>query len=220
MVASVTTYGRLSFPAWTAEQAYKNSLTSDYPVASPAEAAPSIVLLLDETQQQVVVDGIKKAIETAVEADAKGEKYGLKPADAKSLLAQLDEEGFAGVHNLPIKPVNEKSQALAPDTVVQLTAKGYKGKDLVQKAIVRSENELAVNDGSVVKFPLILPIDESVHELYPGSYATVTIGLRPYYIGKVAGIAADIAQDTVVFKSNADRFGGGAELDVDAMFLD
>jgi hypothetical protein len=86
------------------------------------------------------------------------------------------------------------------------------------KAIVRGDDELAVDDGEVRTYPVILPIGETVHQMYPGAYVAVTLNLYAYHNGKLAGFSAGAS--TAVFKADGDRIGGGVSVDEDEIFLD
>jgi hypothetical protein len=91
--------------------------------------------------------------------------------------------------------------------------------DLELKAIVRDESELAVNDGEILDFPVILPLTKTNHSFYPGCYVAVTINLYAYHNDpKRPGFGA--GANVAVFKADGDRFGGGAAVDEDEMFLD
>ena len=86
------------------------------------------------------------------------------------------------------------------------------------QAIVRDEDELAVPDPDRVKFPCILPINETVHDMYPGALVTATVNFYAYHNGKLPGFSAGVS--TAVFKSDNERFGGSVAVDADEIFLD
>ena len=215
----ITFYGRLSFPQLTAEGAYQRNLKGTYPTPDVASTSPDFSLLVTEAQW----DRVRKHIEEVflpycAEQHKKGEKRdALSPAEIKVLIEGL-EDLESQTYNTPAKPVSEKSALLAPEAVASIKVIGPKGSDFDQKAIVTSEQELKVPDPDIMSFPVILPINLTTHELYPGSVVAVTGNLYSYHNGKHPGFS--IGANTLVFKRDADRFGGGAAIDADAMFMD
>jgi len=216
----VTIYGRLSFPTFTAQAAYDRSQKGSYPAADVASAAPDFSLLLEQAQLDKLVDHIETTfLPYCVQQEAAGEKRDvLTKKEADDLLKQIKSDGFDGVYNTPIKPVHEKTAPLAPECVATVKVIGNKGVDIEQKAIVREEGELAAPDGSILTFPVIVPINESVHSMYPGAYVAVTVNLYAYHNGKLPGFSA--GGSTAVFRNDGDRFGGGVTVDEDEIFLD
>jgi hypothetical protein len=95
---------------------------------------------------------------------------------------------------------------------------GTKGVDMELKAIVNSEDELLVPDPDLIQFPVIKPIGQTVHSMYPGAYVAATLNLYAYHNGKLPGFSAGAS--VAVFKADGERFGGGATIDEDEMFLD
>lgn len=69
---------------------------------------------------------------------------------------------------IPIKALSEKSAELAPEAVASLKVNGMRGQDLVLKAVVNSEDELVIPDENILAYPIIQPINRTVHELSPG----------------------------------------------------
>lgn len=217
---TVTIYGRLSFPSFTAKEAYELSLKGSYPAASPGETAPHFQLLLEQPQ----LDKLMKHVEDeflpyCVQQDAAGEKRdALSKNEADKLLEGLQGDLADQTFNTPVKAVHEKTQPLAPETVAAVKVIGSKGVDFELKAIVNSEDELAVPDPDLLQFPVIKPLSATVHSMYPGCYVAVTLNLYAYHNGKHPGFSAGAG--VAVFKADGDRFGGGSEVDADEMFLD
>lgn len=217
---TVTVYGRLSFPTFTAKEAYELSLKGSYPANDIASAAPHFQLLLENGQLDKLRGFVTNTfLPYCVEQEKNGEKRdALSQKEADALLAQLDDDDFDGAYNIPLKPVHEKTAPLAPETVATLKVTGNKGVDLDLKAIVNDEDELAVPDPDILKFPIIKPINQTVHSMYPGAYVAATVNLYAYHVGKNPGFSAGAS--VAVFKADGDRFGGGVMVDEDEIFLD
>lgn len=220
---NVTIRGRLSWPVWTYDQALKRDATSKFPAKDKADVKPSFDLLLSETHAERLVNHIKDVFLPWCEEQGKnGDKSGLTAAEAKKIRKVLDEgewdvEGILGL----IKPVHEKSQDLAPEAVMAVTVKGFKGRDLERKAIVKSVDQLKVDDGNttVPSKGMIVDIDDTKLELYPGCIVAATINLYAFVSGKTPGITASAG--AAIFAADAERFGGGGTVvDEDAIFMD
>lgn len=215
----LTIYGRLSFPTLTAEAAYDLSQRGSYPAKDVGSAQPSFQLLVSQSQWEKFYNhAVNVFLPYCVAQSKAGEKKDvLGPQEVKQLIAGLDDLD-SQVFNSPAKPVHEKSLELAPDTVATIKAIGGRGVDMTQSAIVNSEDELAVPDPDLLKFPVVRPLHQTVHELYPGCYAAATLNLYSYHNGKHPGFSA--GANTVVFKQDAERFGGSEAVDEDEIFLD
>jgi hypothetical protein len=220
---NVTIRGRLSWPVFTHAEAIKRNSTSKFPKANNDDVRPSFDLLLTETHAERLITHLRDVFIPWCEAQGKaGEKSGLEPGQAKKMLKVLDEgewdvEGILGL----IKPVHEKSQELAPEAVMAVTVKGFKGRDLERKAIVKSVDQLKVDDGNttVPSKGMIVDIDDTKLELYPGCVVAATINLFAFVSGKTPGITATAG--AAIFAADADRFGGGGtEIDEDSIFMD
>ena len=117
---NVTIMGRLSFPTFTAQQAFERSQRGQYPAKTPGEAAPDFQILVNETNWEIFH---KFATETflpyCVEQNnlpaesGKKAKDWLKPDEAKRLADQLQDLTTQTL-NTPAKPVHEKTEAMAP----------------------------------------------------------------------------------------------------------
>lgn len=215
----VTVYGRLSFPQWTAKAAYDASQGSNFPAPSIDKAKPNFSLVLDEAQLGKLRSHIENVfLPYCIEQEKNGEKRDtLNASEVKKLLAQFDD-GFEGDYNTPLKPVNDKTKELAPEAAAIVKCIGNEGQDLQLSAIVNDETELLVPDPDQVKYPVVKPIGQTVHDMYPGAYVAVTLNLYAYHNGKLPGFSAGAS--VAIFKADADRFGGGVAVDEDEVFSD
>jgi len=219
---SVTIKGRLSFPVWTHDEAVKRNLKSKYPKANADDVRPGFDLLVSDGQLGKLLDHLRNVfLPWCEEQGKKGEKSGLTAAQSKKIRKVIDEgdwevEGVLGL----IKAVNEKTAELAPESVASIKVNGYKGTDLVRKAVVKSTDQLKNDVDDVVIPPRgeIFPIEDTKLELYPGSYCAATLNLFAF-VGANVGITATAG--AVIFVEDRDRFGGGgAEIDEDDIFMD
>lgn len=216
----VTFYGRLSFPTFTAQEAYDRSQGGKYPAASVAEAKPSFQLVVEQGQLDKVRSFVLDTFfPYCIEQDKADEKRDrLSAAEVKELTKQIKSADFDGVYNTPFAAVHEKTALLAPEAAGTIKLIGSAGVDIELKARVDDEDGLAVNDGSILTFPVILPLDQSVFSMYPGCYVAVTANLYAYHNGKLPGFSAGAS--VAVFKADAERFGGGVSVDEAEIFLD
>jgi hypothetical protein len=217
---TITVYGRLSFPTWSAQEAYDRSQKGKYPAKTVADAKPEFSVVLDQAQFDKIMGHIEKEfLPYCVQQHADGEKKDvLEKSEADTLLAGLKGDLSKQTFNTPFKAVSEKTLELAPGSVAVLKAIGNAGVDLEQKAVVQSEDEMLIPDPDILSYPVIKPISKTVHSLYAGAYVGVTVNLYAYHNGKHPGFSAGAS--VAVFKADADRFGGGMAVDEDEMFLD
>jgi len=217
---TVTIYGRLSFPTFTAKEAYDRSQKGNYPAADIASASPDFQLLVEEAQLDKLRNHVlNEFFPYCIEQEKKNEKRDvLSSKEVAELTKQITSDDFDGNYNTPFKPVHEKSAPLAPECVATIKVIGNKGTDIELKAIVNSEDELAVPDPDLLQFPVIKPISATVHSMYPGCYVAATLNLYAYHNGKLPGFSAGAG--VAVFKADGDRFGGGVSIDEDEIFLD
>jgi hypothetical protein len=217
---NVTVYGRLSFPNFTYQEALARNAGSQF--ARPdAEVKPDFNVLLEQPQLDKLTSHlVNEFLPFTVEREKAGEKRdALTQAQVDKILKTIESGDWdSQPPYLAIKPVPEKTMELAPEAVASLKVQGNAGQDIVQKAIVNDESELSVPDPDLVSFPVIRPIAQTVHSLYPGCYVAVTLNLYSFVSGKLPGFSAGV--DTVVFKADGDRFGGGVSIDEDEMFMD
>lgn len=217
---TVTIYGRLSFPTFTAAESFARSQKGNYPAADVASAAPDFQLLVEQAQFDKLTNHVVDVFfPYCIQQDAAGEKRDkLNAAEVKKLTADIKGDLADQTFNTPIKAVHEKTAPLAPEAVAAVKVIGQKGVDMELKAIVNHEDELAVPDPDQLTFPAIKPIGVTVHSMYPGCYVAVTMNLYAYHNGKNPGFSA--GGGVAVFKADGDRFGGGATIDEDEMFSD
>lgn len=218
---NVTIYGRLSYPTFSYAEAVQRNAKSQFAKADPADVTPEFNLLLEQPQLDKFITHVKDVfLPFCIEQEKKGEKRNaLSAADVKRILAILDSGDWeAQPPYLPIKVVPEKTQPLAPEAVAMVKVKGNKGVDIDQRAIVNHETELVVPDPDVLAYPIVRPIGQTVHQMYPGSYVAATLNLYAFISGKLPGFSAGAS--VAVFKADGDRFGGGMDVDEDDIFMD
>lgn len=218
---SVTVYGRLSFPVWTMAEALARNAAAPANVQKKDEqVAPEFNLLLEQAQLDKYVNFVKtKFLPFCVQQQAAGEKRNaLTQKEADAILRVLDSDWEMQPPYISLKPVSEKSLALAPASAAMLKVVGNRGRDLELLAIVRDESELAVPDPDIIKFPVVKPLHQTIHQMYPGAYVAATLNLYSFISGKTPGFSSSASK--AVFREDADRFGGGVELDEDALFED
>lgn len=216
---TVTVWGWISFPEFTAQGAYNQSQKGTYPAADVASASPNFLLLLNDTQAEKFRKHVEDVFLPYVEAQhKKGEKKdALSPAEVKLLLAAIEDPAGAVV-NTPFKVISDKTAVLRPDAVAAVKCIGGKGTDIELKAIVNSEAELAVPDPDILSFPVIKPIGATVHQMYAGCQVAATLNLYAYKNGKNPGFSAGVS--VAVFRADDDRFGGSVGVDESEIFMD
>jgi hypothetical protein len=217
---TVTVYGRLSYPTLTAQEAYERSLKGSYPAKDVASAAPDFQLLLSQGQfEKLQKHCVEVFLPYCQQQHDNGEKRdALEAKEVQQLIEGITGDLADQVYNSPFKLVPDKTADLAPDAVAAVKVIGPKGGDFEVKAIVNDESELAVPDPDILQFPVIKPISATTHQLYPGCLVAATLSLYAYRNGKLPGFSA--GGNVAVFKADADRFGGGTDIDTDEIFLD
>jgi hypothetical protein len=172
---TVTVWGWISFPEFTAQGAYTQSQKGTYPAADVASASPNFLLLLNDTQAEKFRKHVEDVFLPYVENQhKKGEKKdALSPAEVKLLLAAIEDPASAVV-NTPFKVISDKTAVLRPDAVAAVKCIGGKGTDIELKAIVNDESELAVPDPDILSFPVIKPIAATTHQIYAGCQVAAT----------------------------------------------
>ena len=218
--ATVTIYGRLSFPRFTYAEALANNQKSPNPSPDPAKVKPDFSMLVEQAQLDKFVNHVENVfLPFCLSQHAAGEKRNaLDAKQIERIKKVIDSDWEDQPPYIPIKPVDEKTLALAPEVVASIKVQGQASQDFVLKAIVNSEDELAVPDPDVLQFPIIKPISATVHDLYPGCYVAATLNLYTYLSGKVPGLSA--GANVAIFKADGERFGGGVEVDEDEIFAD
>lgn len=217
---TVTIYGRLSFPVWTAQEAFTKSQGSKFPAKSVAEAKPAFELVVEQAQfDKLKAHVIDVFLPYCEEQGKKGEKKdAIEAKDVKRLLSDVNGDLADQICNTPFKPVGDKTADLAPESVATVKCIGSAGVDMELKAIVAHEDELVVPDPDQKIYPVIKPINQTVHSMYPGCYVAATLNLYAYYNGKNPGFSA--GANVAIFKAEGDRFGGGVAIDEDEIFAD
>lgn len=215
----VTLSGRLSFPRFTAQQAFDQSQGSKYPAKSVEEAKPSFDILLDQTQLDKLLATLEEFVAFAEERGKQGEKKNkFETSDADDIRKGLASGTWKSkLYQLPIKEVHEKTAPMAPEAVVALGVKGPAGSNFELRAIVQSEDEVT-DPNFVYTKPTILPIKDTVHDIYAGCNVKVTVNFYAYETQGTPGISCGAT--IIVFHKDNDRFGGGVAIDEDEMFLD
>jgi hypothetical protein len=215
----VTVGGRLSFPQLTAQAAYTQSQSGSYPAADVASASPNFLLLLNDTQTEKIKKALTEVfLPFCVEQHKKGEKRNaLSPAHVKMILESIEDPENAVV-NTPFKKVNDKTLALAPETVSAVKCIGNKGVDMQLLSIVHAEKELIIPDPDILVWPALVDLDRTRHQMYAGCNAGATIGFYTYVAGKSPGVSAGV--NTLVFRGDNTKFGGGVDVDLDEIFMD
>lgn len=215
----ITVFGRLSFPLFTAEQAFQNSQGSKFPAKSVGDAKPSFNLVLGQEQHDKLLNHIKTVfLPYVIEQGKANARDGLTEKDVAKLIKELDENFDDPSLNLPFREASEKTKDLDPEAISTMKVIGNAGVDIVQKAIVSSEDELVDMANPPSKFKAIVDMKDSVFDMYPGCNVGVTVNLYAYLNGKNPGFSA--GGSTVVFRGDNDRFGGGTAVDADAMFME
>ena len=220
--ANVTLYGRLSFPVWTYKEAVARNASAPVNIrkADESTVTPEFNLVLEELQHKKFLDHVKDVYFPWVNANfAAGEKRNsLDPKHTDMLLKTLTGDLEVQPPYVPLKPVSEKTLALAPDAVSMIKIVGSRGVDIEQKAVVNSEDELVVPEPDLLVYPVVRPIGRTVHKMYPGAYVAATLNMYTYLSGKLPGFSASAG--TAVFKADADRFGGGTDVNEAEIFQD
>lgn len=216
---NVTIYGRLSWPVWTHKEAVERNVKSKFP--QPAEnVTAEFNLLLEQAQLDKFLQHVESVyLPFTKQRFNDGEtKNALDDKQIKAVLNVLHSDFEMQPPYIPLKPVPEKTLELAPEAVAMLKVKGPRQADIELKAIVNSDTELVVPDPDLLKFPVVKPINQTVHQMYGGCYAAATLNLYSFISGKTPGFSASAG--VAVFKTDGDRFGGGVAVDEDEIFLD
>lgn len=217
--------GAVTYSNFTMERALASNAKSQFKKDDESKVAPDFQLLLDQVQLDKIIAHIQDVyLPEAIRRHAAGEKrdaFDKKQADkiAKALDEGVAENWENAPPYLPVKKVYEKTLEVAPWAVATLKATGSQGRDIEQLARVNSEDELKVPDPNLLSFPTLKPIDQTVHELYPGAWAYATLNLSGYF-QSAGNYGISAYANTIVFLEDRDRLAGGASLDTDDIFLD
>ena len=221
---NVTIRGRLSFPNLTYAEALRLQATSDYP-KKDEDVSPSFKGLVEQHQLDKLTKHLTEVFlpwcEEQYDTTKKvGKKSALSAKEVRKITAIIEaadweDESLLGL----IYPIREATKELAPETVASIRVTGFKQTDIRQMAIVRSEDELKVpaDDMIIPSRGLILPVDDTTHELYPGAMVISTLNLWAFMTGNNVGVTA--SSPACIFVHDAERFGGGG-IDEDEIFMD
>lgn len=218
----VTIRGRVSFPRWTYKEALEANKKSKFPKANESDVTPEFNLLVEQDQLDKIVDHIlNEFLPYTEEQFRKGEKRdAFDPKQAKKVRDLLESGDWSDQPPyIPIKVVHEKTQPLAPEAVASVKVIGPKGADIDLQATVWSEDQLLVPDPDILKYPVRKKINETVFTPYPGAYFVATLNLFAY-VGNMPGISAGANVAFYMGNLEGERFGGGVEIDEDAIFMD
>lgn len=217
---TVTIYGRLSWPTFLYSEALARNGKGKLPPLSVEIVTAEFNLLLDEPQRDKFVNFVKGTFMPYCEKQsaANEKRNALDAKQIGKIMKVLEGDLEDQPPYVPLKVVPEKSKDLAPDAVAMLKVKGPRMADIQQFAIVNNEDELVVPDPDLLTFPVLKPINQTVHSLYGGCYAAATLNLYAYISGALPGFSASAT--TCVFKADGERFGGGVAIDEDDIFLD
>lgn len=217
--------GAITYSQFTMAQALAANEKSKFAKTNLAEVAPVVQFLLDQVQVDKLIAHITDVyLPEAVKRAAAGEQRDAFDAKLAKKIEQALATGVADEWEnvppyLPLKKVYAKTKPLAPWAVATLKITGSRGTDITQMARVNSEDEMKVPDPNVIKFPVLLPIEQTVHELYPGAWAHATLNLGGYFMNPGNyGISA--YANTITFLEDRDRLGGSIGVDEDDIFMD
>lgn len=217
---NVTVYGQLSYPVFQYKMALERNKKSSFP-KDEDKVTPEFNLVVEQAQLEKFLTHVRNEfLPFCLEQSKNGEKRNaLTDAEVKRILKLIDSGDWADQPPyIPVKPVPEKTAPLAPAGVAMLKVLGQRGVDVELKAIVYDESELLVPDPDLLKFPIIKPIGQTVHQMYAGAYVAATLNLYAFVSGKLPGFSASAS--TAVFKADGTRFGGGVDVDEDDIFAD
>ena len=222
---SVTIRGRLSFPVLTIAEALERNKTSQFPKDSDDKVKAEFNLVVEQDQ----FDKIREHIRThflpyAAEQARKGEKRDALDSKAIAKLQAMLADGGDWTDtppHIPMKELSDKNKEYMPEGVASVKVTGPKGADIQVKASVWSEDQLSQPDPDILRYPILVGINRTDFEAYPGATVLATLDLFSYQNSKaVYGINASAS--TIVYdgRYETDRLGGGTLVDEDAIFAD
>ena len=217
---TITLKGRLSFPALTMEDAIALNDRSTYPV-TPDRVKPSFNLLIDQDTLDQLVAFLEDEFLPfcGMQFKANESKNALEPKHVKRLATLLKKRDWEDQPPyLAIKPVPEKTQEMAPEAVASIKVTGFPGKAILERAVVRDQEEVAEEfRDEVAKYPIALDIGITTHSLYAGCVAAATLSPYAYISGALPGIS--LSTNVLFFKEDAEQFGSDDGIvDEDALF--
>lgn len=223
--------GRFSYANLTAQEAYDSAHRADSKLPpkqrpqSVDEAKASFNVLLNEAGLEVVKNYLLDTVIPWFEQEvADGNKKMTVDQQGINLIRDniVGEVWDAKLGTLAIKPVNEKTQALAPTAAASLVVKAWKaGTNISKEAFVTEEEQLLTKPFTKKQ---MFPLEDTIFDLYPGCYVKATIS---FWIGAVNGAPyLSCAGSSVAFWKDAPSFvGGGSDTEGmiaagDDMFID
>lgn len=222
---AVTIRGRVSFPRWTYKEALAANEKSKFRKTDESKVAPEFNLLVEQAQLEKltthILDVFLPYAEQQFAKDPKN-RDALDPKTVKKIQDLIasgnweDQPPF-----LPVKVVGEKTAELAPEAVASVKVGGPQGADMDIKASVWSVDQLLVPDPDILSWPVSKPIEQTVFQPYAGAYFAATLNLSAFIQSNtIYGISAYANVAYYVGNLEGERFGGGAEVDEEAIFLD
>lgn len=223
--------GILSYPTWTAQQAYDSAHRADSKLqpnqrpASVDQAKASVQILLNQSQlDKVVAHLIDVVLPYALEQGADGKQsFALDQSEADLLIKNIEDQNWrAKLGIIPFQPIGEATQEKAPNAVVGIQAKSYKGgQNIIKQAFVTEELQLVSKP--FVK-PDIYNISDTVFDMVAGDFVKSTIS---FYVGVYNGNPTISCNTNAVvrWKEGTPFAGGGSDsagmlADGDDMFMD
>ena len=221
--------GRVTYSNFTMAQAIaaNSNPLLQYPKAAD-KVAPDFQLLLTQPQVEKFTAWI---LETYVpECLARGKAGEKRNAFDQKMADKIKRAIDAGVSggpeawdappHLPLKNVYAKTLDVVPDAWATLKVSGSAGRDLELLAKVSSEEEFRTPPANEKVYPLLAPLTDTVHDLYPGSVGYSTLRLASFQASSsVYGVSAYANQ--LVFIRDDERIGGGGGgIDTDGVFMD
>lgn len=220
--ATVTIYGRLSYPVWTHAEAVVRNSKSKFVQTDHSKIAPEFNLVVEDGQLEKFNKHVTDVFfPWCLERNKAGEKSSINNLDAKQIKVLTDEllkedHDMPGFY-IPVKSIPEKTVELAPECSAMIKVVGNKGQDIELEAIVNDESELKIPDPDIMKYPIRRPIGQTVHDMYAGCYVVATLNLYSYTDPK-PGFSASAS--VAIFKADGEPFGGGVKVDDEEIFLD
>jgi hypothetical protein len=216
--------GAITYSQFTMPQALAANENSKFKKANLDEVAPVVQMLLDAAQLEKLTKHIVEVfLPECVRRNGAGEKRDIFDAKVAAKIEQALINGAAGEWDapphLPVKSVYAKTLTVAPWAVATLKVTGNKGRDFDLQARVNSEDELKVPDPDILSYPLLRPIGQTVHELYPGAWAYATLSLAAWTMS-ASNYGISAYANTIVFLEDRDRLAGTVGLDEEDVFMD
>lgn len=221
----VSIKGRLSYPVWDHAAAVARNAKSKFPQADPQKVRAEFNLLLTAEMQKILVDHlINEFLPFTQKRQAAGEaKNALDATAVKRVIEVLEkgvdtgEWGSLQPPYISIKDVPAATKPLAPECVSAIKVVSPAGQSIARKAVVTAQDQLLpAYEHNWIGDKGIFDINMTTHEMYAGAYVAATLNLYAFMSGKLPGL--QLSASTAIFLANADRFGGGVDMDEDSIF--